>query len=158
MKAFRFSLQAILTLREEREREAQRHYARMLRAVEAVQSDLAGVQQHLTTLAAEQQARLRTGLPANELERLGHYRVVLEERRIRLQQELVRAQQAADLAQASLIKATQAREALENYRQKLHRAYDYTLARDEQKLLDDLAGRTSTFASAWRQAPETFAS
>ncbi len=157
MKAFRFSLQAILTLREEREQEAQRHYARMLRAVEAVQAELATVGQHLAALAAEQQARLRTGLPANELERLGNYRVVLEERRVRLQQDLARAQQAADLAQGALVKATQARQALEKYRAKLHRAYDYTLARDEQKLLDDLAGRTSTLTGTWRQVPETTA-
>ena len=35
------------------------------------------------------------------------------------------------------------------------RAATRALARDEQKLLDDLAGRTSTLAGAWRQAPET---
>lgn len=155
MKAFRFSLQAILTLREEREQEAQRHYARMLRAVQAVNAELAAVDRQLTALAAEQQARLGTGLMANELERLGNYRVVLEERLGILQRDLARAQQASDLAKDALIKATQSRQALENYRQKLHRAYDYTLAREEQKLLDDLAGRASTLAGAWQQAPET---
>lgn len=155
MKAFRFSLHAILTLREEREQEAQRHYAKMLRAVEAVNAELATVGQHLADLATEQQARLRTGLPANELERIGNYRVLLEDCQKRLQQDLARAQQAAEQARVALVKATQARKALENYREKLHRVYDQTLARNEQKLLDDLAGRTSTLAGAWRQAPET---
>jgi flagellar FliJ protein len=157
MKAFRFSLQAILTLREEREQEAQRHYARRLRAAEAVDAELATVGRHLTALATEQQARLQTGLAASELERLGQYRSVLEERRVRLQQDLARARQAAELARGALVQATQARQALDNYRQKLHRLYDQTLARDEQKLLDELAGRRAALAGAWRSAPETLA-
>lgn len=157
MKAFRFSLHAILTLREEKEQEAQRHYAKTLRVVEAVQAELDAVGRQLLALVAEQQARLKTGLPANELERLGNYRLVLQERRARLQADLARAQQAAELARLALVKATQGRQALENYRDKLHRAYDLTLARDEQKLLDDLAGRTSTLAGTWRQTPDTLA-
>jgi len=154
MKAFRFSLQAILTLREEREQEAQRHYARQLRAVEAVLAQLATLSRQLLALGAERQTRLQSALPADELARFDHYRARLEERRVRLVQDLALAQRAADQAQAAVLKATQDRQALEKHRQKLHRAYDYALARDEQKLLDDLAGRTSTLAGAWRQAPE----
>ena len=157
MKAFRFSLQAILTLREEREQEAQRLYARLLRAVEAVNAELAAVGRLFMSLATEQQARLRTGLPADELERFGQYRVVLHERQVRLQAELARAQQAAEAARGALVKATQDRQALEQYRQKLRRIFEYGLARDEQKLLDDLAGRTAARAAAWRQASETLA-
>ena len=157
MKAFRFSLHAILTLREEKEQEAQRHYAKTLRVVEAVQAELDAVCRHLLELAAEQQARLQTGLPANELERLGNYRLLLQERRARLQADLARAQQAAEVARLALLKATQDRQALENYRDKLHRAYNLTLARDEQKLLDDLAGRPGALTGAWRQTPETIA-
>jgi len=157
MKAFRFSLHAILTLREEREQEAQRLYAQKLRAVEAVEAELAAVGQRLIALAAEQHARLQAGLPANELERLGRYCVVLEERLIRLRLDRARAQQTAEAARAALVKATQDRQALEKYREKLHRAYDYTQARNEQKLLDDLASRTSTLTGTWRQVPETLA-
>lgn len=155
MKAFRFSLQAILTLREEKEQEAQRQYALKLRAVEALEAELAAVGQRLAALAAEQATRLQTGLPASELEGLGRYCVVLEERLTQLRLELARAQHVAEQARLALVKATQDRQALEKYRQKLHRAYDYTQACNEQKLLDDLAGRSPTLTGTWRQAPET---
>jgi flagellar export protein FliJ len=158
MKAFRFSLQSLLTLREEREQAAQQHYARMLRALAGVDAALATVEQHLAALAGEQHARLQVGLPANELERLGHYRLALEERQLRLQQERTHAQSAAELARTALLQATQARQALENYRQKLHRAYAYSVARAEQQRLDDLAGRPGSLASAWREAAESPAS
>lgn len=157
MKAFRFSLQAILTLREEKEQEAQRLYAKALRVVEAVQAELDAVNRRLLELDSEQQARLQTGLPASELERFGNYRVVLIERRTRLQNDLARAQQAAEQARQALVKATQARQALENYREKLHHAYNLVLSREEQKMLDDLASRPAALTGAWRQAPETIA-
>jgi flagellar FliJ protein len=155
MKAFRFSLQAILTLREEREQEAQRHYARKLRAAEVINTALEAVVQQLLLLGTEQNSRLQNGMPASDLERLGNYRILLDERRARLNQDLALARQAADQAQAALLKATQDRQALEDYRKKLHRTYDYALARDEQKLLDDLASRGPTLAGDWRRAPET---
>jgi len=153
MKAFRFSLQTILILREEAEHEAQRHYCRMLGEVEAVKTGLAGVKRQMAALAAAQQAKLAVALPACELQQLGNFRVVLEERRNQLQQNLVRAQSAAELARGKHLKSRQDRQAIENYRQKLRRAYDQKAARDEQKVVDDLAGRATTLTGAWREAP-----
>ena len=154
MKAFRFPLHAILTLREEKEQEAQREYARKLRAVEAITAQISAVDQQLSALAQEHERRMRTGLAVADLERLGFYAELLHQRRTYLRQELARAQHAAEQARLALVKATQARQALENYRGKQRRVYDQSLAREEQKLLDDLAGRTGTLADAWRQTAE----
>lgn len=151
MKAFRFPLQAILTLRQQREQEAQRHYARKLQAVETAQRNLAATRRELQHLAEEHQLRLRQGAQSHDLRRLDLYRHVLNDRLTRLQQELATARKAAERAWLALVQATQNRQALDQYRHKLRRAYDYALARSEQRLLDDLAARAPTLAGAWRQ-------
>lgn len=151
MKAFRFSLQAILTLRQQREQEAQRQYARKLQAVEAAHRNLTATRRELQHLADEYHLRFHQGAQSQDLRRLDLYRHALNDRLTRFQQELAAARKAAERAWLALVHATQNRQALDQYRQKLRRAYDYTLARDEQRLLDDLAARAPTLAGAWRQ-------
>lgn len=152
MKAFRFQLQAILTLREEQEQEAQRAYAEALRAVEEVRASISRLERELAGTAEEQVQRLRTGMSASELQRLAGYCVVLELRLDSLRADLQRVQAAAEQARVHLLKASQNRQALEKYREKLQRVHAARIARSDQNQLDDLAGRTSTLAAAWRQA------
>jgi flagellar export protein FliJ len=152
MKAFRFPLQAILTLREEQEQEAQRGYAQALREVDAVRAAVAGVEGEIAGSADEQAARLRNGTPASELQRLAGYRMVLELRLQSLRADLERVHRASEEARLRLLKAAQNRQALEKYRDKLQRVHAAHVARSERNQLDDLAGRTSTLATAWRQA------
>lgn len=154
MKPFRFPLLAILTLREEREQERQRQYADRLRAVESVQRALAAVQTELAALAAEHATRLGQGAQAQDLRRLDQYRHVLDGRLSRLHQDLAAARRAADAAWQALLKATQDRQALEKYQERLRRAHAHAVTREEQRLLDDLAGRVPTLAAAWRQTAE----
>lgn len=158
MKSFRFPLEAILTLREEREQEAQRGYAARLRAVESVNRGIAATRDELTTLAGEHRARAERGAQAVDLRRSDRYRRVLDDRLRRLEKELAAARQAAERAWRTLLKATQDRQALEKYRQKLHRLHDYAVGREEQRLLDDLSGRGPTLAGAWRQPMEELTS
>ena len=155
MKPFRFPLVAILTLREEREQQAQRAYADRLRTVESIQQALHAARQELTHLASEQQSRLNRGAQAQDLRRLDRYRLVLNERLNRLERDLAAARLAAEQAWQALLKATQDRQALEQYRDKLLRLHAAALAREDQKLLDDLSARAPTLATAWRQPAET---
>lgn len=150
MKSFRFPLEAVLTLREEREQTAQRNVARALAVVAAIQTSLGSLERELHGLGSELQRRLARGVPACELGQLGSYQVVLTERRTRLQQDLRVADEAVQQARAELVRATQDRQALENYRTRLRRAHDANQARAEQKLLDDLAGRTPPFGTCRR--------
>lgn len=154
MKAFRFPLQAILTLREEQEQEAQRAYARALRAVEAAERAVSAVERELADLASEQAARLRTGMTVDELRRLGGYRAVLDARGDAARSELARVSADAEDARQGLLAASRARQALEKYREKLQRAFAARVARAERVQLDDLAGRGTTLASAWRQSAQ----
>jgi flagellar export protein FliJ len=151
MRPFRFPLQALLTLRQQREQDAQRQYARRLLAVEVVQQNLAATRLEVQHLADEHQIRLRHGAQAHEFRRLDLYRHALNDRLTRLEQDLATARKAAERAWLALVQATQNRQALDQYRQKRRRAYDYALAREEQRLLDDLAARAPTLAGAWRQ-------
>lgn len=153
MKAFRFPLQAVLTLREEKEQEAQRAVARALNLVAAIQSRLAEVSRELESLGAEIKGRMGGGVEARQLEQWGNYRLLLTERRSRLEQDLAVAEQGVQRARTVLLSATQDRQALENYRTKVHRMHDYQQARAEQKLLDDLAGRSSILGGDLRNAP-----
>ncbi len=158
MRAFQFSLQAILTLREEKEQEAQRAVASALNLVAMIQSRIAAVVRELDGLGTEVRGRLGHGVMVRELEQLGNYQTVLSERRLRLEVELARAEQGVEQARTVLLKATQDRQALENYRVRLHRMHDYQQARAEQKMLDDLAGRSTGLGAEWRTSPGSPAS
>lgn len=141
MKPFRFPLEAVLTLREDVEQEAQRVVARALEAVRQVQADLAALAAEADRMAVEWKTRLNQGMPAAELERYGNYRGLLADRRKRREQDLAMAQASVREARQRLLKATQDRQALENYRGKLQARFDYRQSCEERKLLDDLAGR-----------------
>lgn len=141
MRAFRFPLQAILTLREEKEQAAQRAYAERLRAARAVEDRLEALGREQAQTSQQRQAALGRGTSALELEQMAHYGLWLQERREQLETELTRARNAVEEGWQQLLRATQEREAMERYRRKQKQAYDLHLARAEQKLLDDLAGR-----------------
>lgn len=153
MKSFRYPLQAVLTLREEKEEAAQRLVVLAQNAVVAAELALAALARQLDALGDELRTRLSAGLPAQTLAQFGDYRVALTERRTVLQREWTTAQERLAEARAGLIRATQDRQALEKHRERLHRAHAQQTARSEQNLLDDLAGRTSLSGSRWTLTP-----
>ncbi len=153
MKAFKFRLQAVLTLREEKEQEAQRLVAQALGVVATAEAGLARVARDLDGLGREIADRLRTGVAAARLAEFGNYRVLLTERRFRLERELEAAREKVRQARAALLRATQERQALDGYRGRLRRSHDYRMAREEQKFLDDLATRAPVFGSHRSTSP-----
>jgi flagellar export protein FliJ len=153
MKPFRFPLEAILTLREEVEQEAQRAVARALQAVRLVQADLTALAAEADRMAVEMKSRLNEGKTAADLERYGNYRTLLAERRKRREQDLAMAEASVREARQRLLKSTQDRQALENYRAKLRTRFDYRQSCEERKLLDDLAGRPSALGVGRKTNP-----
>lgn len=141
MKAFRFPLHAVLTLREEREQEAQRGLARALAELAVIREEVAAMGREVDALGADLTRRLQGQLAAEELERYGAFRGVLLERQRLREQDLTMAEATVREARARLLRATQDRQALEQYRDKLRRRFDYQQAGEERKMLDDLAGR-----------------
>jgi flagellar export protein FliJ len=152
MKAFRFRLQAVLTLREQAEHEAQQLCARAYAAVESAEARLRSADAAITAADDLRRTHLASGTRASQLEQLRIYAVLLHERRVLVARELTEARRRAEEARRQLLAATQRREALERLRLRQRRTHDYQAARAEQKLLDELAGQGPTLAEVWRQA------
>lgn len=153
MKSFRFRLQAILSLREQKEQAAKRIYAEKLRAQEAVAQRLQVAEREIEALMDLQRGQMNRGITCEQLERFRNYLVVLDDRRKSLQVDLMKARQITELAWRELVVATQKREALDRLRSRQQRVYDYEAARAEQKLIDELSSRSDTLADAWRGSP-----
>jgi flagellar FliJ protein len=152
MKSYRFRLQAVLTLREQAEQEAQLHYARACAVVENAEARLRSADAALAASDEMRRAHLAAGSHAGQLEQLRLYAVLLTERRTRIIGELTEARAGAEESRRELLLATQRRESLERLRGRQRRVHDYQTARNEQKLLDELAGQGPSLAEVWRQA------
>ena len=152
MKGFQFRLQAVLTLREQDEQVAQQNCARAYAAVAAASARLRGAEEAIATLDESRRAQLAASTRADLIEHLRAFGVLLEERRAGQVLELEEARRRAEEAWRLLIIATQRREALERLRRRQRIVHVAQAARVEQKILDELAGRGSRLADAWREA------
>jgi len=152
MKAFRFPLQAVLTLREQAEQTAQQQCAAAYAVVRAAATRLRIVNAAIAASEDARRAQFAAGTTADQVEQSRRYAVLLDEHRARLGHELAEACRHAEEAWQQLVAATQRREALERLRGRQRRLHDYQSARAEQKLLDELAGRGPTLAETWRGA------
>jgi flagellar protein FliJ len=150
MKAFRFRLQAVLTLREQAEQVAQQRCARAYAAVESALTRVQSVEAEVDATEQAHRAQLAAGPRAGQLDQLQLYAGLLHERCRQLARELAEARRRADDAQRQLLLATQQREALERLRGRQRRAHDYQAARGEQQTLDELVGRGPALSEAWK--------
>ena len=115
MKSFRFSMQALLTLREQSEQAAQRHFAQTLSACETIARRLQAVQAELQQLWNRCRTELQAAVCVQEIERLHAYGRWLEERQLALEKEWRAARQAMETARQHMIRATQQREVMEKH-------------------------------------------
>jgi len=143
MKPFHFALEAVLTLREQKEQDAQQEFGRRLCAAEAVADRLATLRRDLEMWREHLRRCFRHGATAAELASIQGYGGVLAEREKETIAELSTARAAQTAAWVRLLKATQEREALEKLRQRQRREYDYEEAREEQKVADDRASQAA---------------
>src|ERR1051326_2317928 len=124
MKAFRFSLQSLRVLREQREQSAQQKVAAAMRACEEAAFQLQAASDELaagwTTLCEE----LSAGVLATRLMRTRAWCNVLEARQKECSAALKKAQQTMDAAWRDMMAATRDRETLESYFEKCRRASD----------------------------------
>ena len=141
MKSFRFPLQSLRVLREQKEQAAQKQYAEVLRACEDAAGRVKAAGDELsaswTTLAKE----LAAGVTAMELLRTRAWCNALE---LRLRERtglLEQARLAVDTVWQQMLNATRDREALDRYYKKNRRAHDRKVQTEEQKQLDELAVR-----------------
>ena len=151
MRAFRFRLQAVLTLREQAEQIAQQRCARAYAAMEKAADRVRSAEAEIDATDQAHRAQVIASPRAGQLDQLRVYASLLHERR--RPPAGAEARRRADEAWRQLLLATQQREGLERLRGRQRRVYDYQSARAEQQTLDELVGRGSALSGAWKAAP-----
>jgi len=151
MRAFRFRLDAVLTLREQVERAAQQRYGLAVAQAENAAARTRSAEAEIVAADGLRAGRLAGGVPATELEHLRGYRLFLDGRLAQRIRELADARQRVEEARCLLVAATRQREALERLREHQRRLYNYESARADQKLLDEMSRCSPMLANAWRE-------
>jgi flagellar export protein FliJ len=150
MKAFRFRLEVVLTLREQTEQVAQQRCARAYAVVENAAARVRSAEAEIDATDQAHRAQMAAGPRAGQLDQLRLYVSLLHERRRQLARELAEGRRQAAEAARQLLLATQQREGLERLRGRQRRVYDYQTARAEQQTLDELVGRGPALSGAWK--------
>jgi flagellar export protein FliJ len=141
MKPFRFSLQPIRVLRQQKERQAQQRFAEAMRLCEEAALLLQEASDELAAAWTSLCEELGAGVAATGLVRTRAWCNVLELRQQERNAALHNARRAMNAAWREMMLATRDREALDHYHDKCRRAYDREAQRDEQKRLDELGIR-----------------
>lgn len=152
MKKFHFTLQALQTLRERQEKSALELYAQAVTARQLALENLESVMRHCEESWSFCRAEMARGAEAAQIARMEAYCRTVEEQRARCAAEAQAAQRVMDQRWQKLVLARRDREAVERYRDHQHARYERELQRDEQKALDDLAGRRGSGEWFWKLA------
>ena len=149
MKRFRFSLQAVQTLRQRLERVAFEAYSQTLvRRQQALDGLQAADRTLALTWVALREYQLE-GATAASLAAGNDYCQVLDARRQEAAVAVREAQKAVDVAWKKLVVARQRREAVEKYRQRRWGEYQRAVLREDQKILDEIAQRRVALTAEW---------
>jgi flagellar export protein FliJ len=153
MKPFRFPLQSIRALREQKEQIAQQQFADAMRACEEAAFQLQAASEELAAGWTSLCEELSAGVAATKLLRTRAWCNVLEERQKERALTLQHARRVMDAAWRHMMAARRERETLDCYRDKCRRAYDLAAQREEQKQLDDLGVRGAVAPGLLTGAP-----
>jgi flagellar export protein FliJ len=155
MKSFRFSLQSLRVLREQKERAAQKRYAEALRDGGQAAARLAAGNRNL---AEARSVLCKEVLAGNTISRLQQTRAwcrQLEQNCDQLAAALKSAEEAVGQAWREMLLATRDRKALDNLHQQRRGAYDYAMRREEQKQLDEMGLRLNETSFSLREPVAT---
>lgn len=152
MKTFRFPLQSLRVLREQKEQAAQKHYAEVLRACEDAAARVKAASDELSASWNTLGQELAAGVTALELLRTRAWCNALELRLKERTTLLEKARLAVDTVWQEMLDATRDREALDRYYKKSRRAHDRKAQAAEQKQMDELAVRLADTPSPLQYA------
>ncbi len=136
--AFRFSLAAVLRLREIHEQREERLLTRILAQVTQTREAISNLDLQLAQAASRREAELRRRMTAIELHVAYGLSAMLKESKQLREQQLVQFEQQRDKQIAVYRRAHQGRELLTNMRQEQQEEFLTEQGRKEQKALDDL--------------------
>jgi len=152
MKPFRFPLQSLRVLREQKERVAQKHYTEALQACEQAAAQVKRAGDELSNCWSALCDKLSNGVNATDLLRTRAWCNVLELRLKDRTHELETARADVDIVWREMMIATRDREALDKFHDKRRRVYDRDVQREDQKVLDEVALRPNVTLSGGTRA------
>jgi flagellar export protein FliJ len=149
MKSFRFTLEAVLTLRQRQEQTALEQYAQTLLARQQAVAKLENAQRELNASMQELRGQLAAGCTAAHAAQAHDYQRSLGRRRDECAQALGTAERRVNAAMQAMLAARRQREIVDKFFDKQKLNHLRGLARNEQKMLDDLASRRGNSIFAW---------
>jgi flagellar export protein FliJ len=144
MKAFRFTLEAVRTLRQRQEQEAMETYARALLARQQVLDLLADMDQRIGRDFAQMRQMLAGRCTAAQAAQAQSFHASLEKKRDDCVAALGQAERRVNAASQDMLAAHQQREMVDVYRKKQHAVHQRLEMREEQKILDEFGSRRVT--------------
>jgi flagellar export protein FliJ len=149
MKAFRFTLEAVQTVRHRQEQQALENYVQSLLARQQVLDRLDGIRDQIRGHQQEINALLLHGCTAAALTQLSQYARSLEKLQSDQILALALAERRVNGTFQAMILARQQRKIVETFRGKQLARHQQAEAREEQKFLDDLASRRGHLHQSW---------
>lgn len=149
MKAFRFSLEAVQTLRHRQEQRAMEHYVKALLARQQAMDQLEIVRERIRQNQQELGRLLSAGCTAAVAAQVQLFERSLEKQQTDRVAALALTERRVNAAFQAMVMARQKRKMVESYRKKQQAQHQRAETREEQKLLDDLAARRDRSVLAW---------
>jgi flagellar export protein FliJ len=142
MKKFRFTLQALFTVHQQREQAALKVYARALTDRQDASQKLSDAERQCQEAWDFNRQRMVSGAPAAHLWQAEQYCALAKKFLEQRAEALLCAQRVVDRALKTLLEARQSREAVDRFRTRQQEHHRRETQREEQKIIDDLAQHT----------------
>jgi len=146
MKKFRFTLQALQTVRERHEHLALQNYAQAVRARTCAQEALQEVERECAGVWQRQRAQRETVATVVDFAQSSEYAGRLAEWKQQCVAALAQAERGVDQAWEKLVLARRAREVVVRFHQRQRDRYAREWARAEQKEMDEFAQHRPSLA------------
>lgn len=144
MKKFRFTLEAVRTVRQRNENEAQEQYARALLGRQQAMAAVEAAEEEIRLDRLRLHKLLDKGCTAAQAEQAQRFHRSLEGRRQEVQALLGQAERRVNATLQAMIAARQQREMVDVYCEKQRARHSRQAGREEQKALDEFAARRVT--------------
>jgi flagellar export protein FliJ len=141
MKAFRFTLEAVRTLRQRQENDAMESYVAALASRQQMKSNLEAIDARIKEDSSHILRLLDSGCRAAQASQARHFHSSLEKQLNECVIALGRAERRVQAASQAMLVARQQREIVDTYRDKQHQSHERLRAREEQKTLDEFSVR-----------------
>lgn len=150
MKKFRFTLEAVGTVRQRQEQKALELYAKALATLRQMAEQLEEAERDLSISLQEWRDKLAGEFSAADAARAHTCHRVLMQRRDDAALAVAAADVRVKAALQAMLQARQQRGVVDNLFDKQKALHQRDVARDEQKFLDEIAGRRNGSVLTWK--------